>query len=117
MLLAGITGVHIETAHRWKRAGRIPAAHRAMVQLRTTGNLSVISEHWSGWTITKRGGLRSPEGWEFQPGEVLSIPLRHQHIAALETERRLLRAGQLPATLTDRPAANDSWCHRLPATR
>jgi len=94
--ISQITGVHLDTARRWKRAGSVPARYKSLVALGTGSDLGALSVAWVGWSL-RDGLLTAPEGWKFTPGEVLGIPIRHQEIAALKAERR--RAQSLPLPL------------------
>jgi len=82
-LLADITGVHIDTARRWKRRGYIPGAHGQLVALRTSGDLGVLSKRWAGFKLI-RDQLYTPDGWDVRPGEIRSIPLRIQQLRVYE---------------------------------
>lgn len=90
--LAQKTGASVRTARRWRQSGRAPSHILRTLQVLCDGKLEFIHEHWSGWVLYN-GKLTSPEGFVFAPGEVRSIPLRHQQISALEVEvQRLQRA-------------------------
>ncbi len=69
-----------------------------------SGEYSVGRIHpaWGGWSIDpKSGDLVTPLGWSLRTNEVLAMPLRYQHIAALECEVRELRE-RLASVLTYR---------------
>lgn len=87
--IARLCGVDVATARRWKRGkSRIPKCARTLL----VGDLSALDPAWRGWTL-KAGKITSPEGWQYSPGEVLSLALLRQQIAHLEAERR--RADEL----------------------
>jgi hypothetical protein len=78
-------GVDLATARRWKRgATRIPRTAVAVL----LGDLGAIDPHFRGWKI-EHGEIISPEGWRFGPGEVLSLPLLRQQLAAYQATERV----------------------------
>jgi hypothetical protein len=83
LLLAALTGMHIETAKRWKRHGRIPEPQRTIVRLRTRGDLGEITGSWKGFRLAD-GDLWTPEGARISTGEVRAIPYRREHLRELE---------------------------------
>jgi hypothetical protein len=85
LLLVQITGVHIDTARRWKRAGKVPKKHAVQVALATEGDLGVIAPEWTGFRV-KNGLLWTPEGLAVRPGDIRSIPYRAHQVLALEQE-------------------------------
>lgn len=50
-------------------------------------DLGALDSAWRGWTMV-RGELVSPDGLRVRPGEIASIPLREQLVAALRAELR-----------------------------
>lgn len=86
--LVAITGAHVTTARRWKRAPRVPAWLARLVRVLIEGELGDVSESWRGWRLV-RGELISPEGWTATPGEVRALPLMRQQIALYQVEQRL----------------------------
>jgi hypothetical protein len=90
LLLVQVTGVHPDTARRWKRTGKVPKKHATQVALATEGDLGVVAPEWSGFRL-KSGMLWTPEGKPIRPGDVLAIPYRAQQILALEAEVRAAR--------------------------
>jgi hypothetical protein len=91
LLLAQITGVHLDTAKRWKRAGRIPEPHRTIVRLRTQGDLGDITGSWRGFRLAQHE-LWTPEGTRVSPGEIRAIPYRREELK--ELQRRLAEPQQ-----------------------
>ena len=91
--IARICGVDIATARRWKRgACRMPESARKLLAC----DLGCFAQSWRGWVI--RGGtLISPEGWQLEPGDVLSIPLMRAQISAYQAkERQMQRMEEQP---------------------
>lgn len=86
LLLAQVTGVHLDTARRWKRAGKVPAHYAPLIALRIEGDLGLITDQWKGFRLAQ-GDLWTPEGTPVSPGEVRAIPYRRDQIR--ELERRL----------------------------
>ena len=85
--IAGIAGVHITSARRWKRAGAPEHIHK-LLRLLLQGDLAVISPAWRGWRI-ERDRLHSiDDAYTFSPGEILSLPFRLSQIAALEKRNK-----------------------------
>ncbi|MEX2151285.1 MAG: hypothetical protein WD793_13825 [Steroidobacteraceae bacterium] len=89
--LAPMCGISKGTAQRWRKTGRAPAIYVVLLELLHRGPLGLISHEWADWCIRK-GKLCNTDGHEYTPGEVWSIPLLHQRIAALEATIRELRA-------------------------
>ncbi|HWK75383.1 MAG TPA: hypothetical protein VNQ81_13985 [Povalibacter sp.] len=85
LLLADITGVHIETAKRWKRAGQLPAAHRAIVQLKTVGDLGMLNPHWRGYRLYA-DRIWTPEGAWVSPGDIRAIPYTRELVKELKRQ-------------------------------
>lgn len=86
--LAELTGVDLSTARRWKRRQRVPEPVRRLLSLLVLGELDAFG--WTGWRLLE-GSLVSPEGWTSSAGQVLTLPLLLQQIAALDTECRRWR--------------------------
>lgn len=84
-LLAQLTGVHIDTARRWKRRGRVPHPYTLLIHLRTSGDLGAIDPHWQGWRLVG-GKLWTPEQQPLAPGDLRAIPYRSQLLAELERQ-------------------------------
>jgi len=82
-LLAGVTGRHIDTARRWKRAGKVPHAHADLVRLRLVGELGVVDDGWRGFRLV-RGKLWTPEGAPITPGDIRAIPFRRAQLDELQ---------------------------------
>ena len=80
--------VDVRTARRWKRGdSRIPET-AAMI---LSGDLGQIDPAWRGWVL-RDGKLISPEGWEADPGDVLSLPLLRAQLATYQAEKRQIMA-------------------------
>lgn len=90
-LLADVTGMSLDTTTRWKRTGRIPAAHHTLIQLRTTGDLGSLSADWRGWRLAGHR-LWTPEDAELRPGDIRAIP--YQLDLLRELQRQLARPQQ-----------------------
>lgn len=82
-LLARRLGVSIETARRYKRTGRMPAAMARLLELRIQGELGFMDTAWHGFRLV-RGELVTPEGSTIRPGEVRALPINRQRMAELE---------------------------------
>lgn len=85
MLLARVTGTHIETAKRGKRAGRVPTARRDLVQLRIHGDLGTLSDPWSELRLVK-DRLWTPEGSWVSPGDIRAIPYTRDLVRELKRQ-------------------------------
>jgi Phage protein len=83
--LVRLTGVHVDTARRWKRAGRVPAHYGELLTLKRTGDLGVLAPDWAGFRVTE-GQLWTPEDRPVRPGDIRSIPYRLQQIRELERQ-------------------------------
>lgn len=83
--IADAAGVDISTARRWKRANRLPEPVARLLAITKLGRLDAIG--WRGWRMV-RGELVSPEGWTYQPGEVLALTLLRQRVSVLQAEHR-----------------------------
>lgn len=82
-LIAQVTGASVETARRWKRTGRMPAAVAALLDLRLAGELGQVDDTWRGFRLA-RGQLWTPEGTPVTPGDIRAIPLRRQQLDELQ---------------------------------
>ena len=85
LLLAQLTGVHMDTARRWKRNGQIPPHHAQIIELKLNGDLGALTASWRGFRIAD-GKLWTPEGAQVTPGEIRAIPLRRQQLADLQRQ-------------------------------
>lgn len=83
--LAGLCGVHIATARRWRRGETVPAPVARLIELAQHGALGLLDQAWRDWRLV-RGRLCGPDGFNFSPGEVLAIPYLHGLIASLKCE-------------------------------
>ncbi len=85
--LALLTGAHLPTARRWKRAVRLPRWLSVLVRSVAEGWLDDLSPEFAGWCV--RGGqLISPEGWQFSPGEIRALPFLRQQLALARVDQR-----------------------------
>lgn len=90
--LARLTDHAERTTRRWIADGLAPRFVVRCLEIMCSGALGLICAQWEGWSL-RDGKLQSPEGAEFTPNEVRTIPLRFQQLAALELEiRRLSKA-------------------------
>lgn len=80
--LADITGVHLETAKRWKRAGIVPKHYAPLVALRTEGDLGLIADRWDGWRLREHQ-LWTPEDIAVTPGDIRAIPYQKELVREL----------------------------------
>ena len=85
--IAGLTGVHISTARRWKRTGKHPRWLAPFIAMAVEGQLAPIGNAWRGWMLRGKH-LVSPEGWEFTAGEIRSIPLLHAQVRIYQGRER-----------------------------
>lgn len=90
--LADLTGTHITTTRRWKRGAPLPEPVRRLLRILIERDLAVLSRVWDGWMVNARGALVSPEGWEFTPGEVRSIPFLHGMVSAHQSRANAAEA-------------------------
>ena len=93
--LVRLCGCSERTARRWKACGVMPAALAQWVGLQQGGSLGPVDAHWGGWML-RRGALISPEGWEFRPGDVLSLPLLRMQLSAQRVAARQAREAAEP---------------------
>ena len=101
--LARLTHHGERSARRWIREGLAPRFVVVFLQLICDGDLSVIGDSWSGWTLRQDGQLHSPEGAHFSPHEIRALPLHHQRMTTLERELELLQEAAKRAS-TQRPS-------------
>ena len=87
LFLARIAGVHVATARRWKRAGRVPSRYAKIIALATTGDLGTLATPWTGFRLADNK-IWTPEGDHVTPGEIRSIPFRRQQLADLARQLR-----------------------------
>ena len=90
--VAAMTGAHLTTARRWKRAARLPLWLTKLCRLLIDGELEEISGTFAGWRI-HCDELVSPEGWRFTPGDVRSLPFLRQQLAHAKARARLPAQG------------------------
>lgn len=102
--IARICRVSLKTAKRWKAGQAVPPATALMILAR---DLGALHPDWSGWTISVRGELCSPENWVCSRGDVLSIQFLQAQLTAWRTEALTLRE-QIEGQLEDQPAP-DQW--------
>jgi len=93
-LIAAATGASIDSARRWKRTGRMPAAIAALLELRLAGELGLVDQLWTGFRLV-RGELWTPEGAPLTPGDLRAIPYRREQLAELERRAREPRQFEL----------------------
>jgi hypothetical protein len=85
--LARLTDTAQRTARRWIRAGLAPRFVVRFLRLLRDAPLGELNASWNGWSL-RRGKLVSPDGHEFTPGEVQSIPHRQMQLSELERRAR-----------------------------
>jgi uncharacterized small protein (DUF1192 family) len=82
--------VHRTTVRRWL-AGQVQIpGHQLQVIRMLLGHLPGTDGQWAGWSFFQ-GELVAPNGQAFRAGEVMSIGLNRQRIAALEAEVQRLQ--------------------------
>lgn len=84
-LLARDAMTSVRSARRWRSSGFAPRIVVAFLKLVHWGDLGRLCKHWDGWRL-RNGKLHAPNGWEFDPAELLTIPIRTQENAALRRE-------------------------------
>lgn len=87
--IARICKVSVKTATRWKLGQSVPPATSLMVLGR---DLGCLHPDWSGWTISGRGELCSPENWISTPGSVRASKLMNNTVGAYQRDNQYLRA-------------------------
>ncbi|HMN47469.1 MAG TPA: DUF3653 domain-containing protein [Povalibacter sp.] len=85
MLLSQLTGVHPDTARRWKRAGKVPAHYAQLLALRLGGDLGSITGSWSGFKLDS-GQLWTPEGRSVTTGDIRAIPYTRELVHELQKQ-------------------------------
>ena len=82
--------IHPKTLYRWK-TGRVPIPGRQHLAIKMLlGDLPGTDGHWTGWGFV-RGELVSPGGDRFSAGQVLSLVLLRQQLAAQAQEIQRLK--------------------------
>jgi hypothetical protein len=87
--IARICRVSLKTARRWK-AGHVGTPETAIMVLQR--DLGIFHPAWSGWAISHRGELCSPENWIATPGDVLAIQFTQAQLSAWRLEAQRLKA-------------------------
>ncbi len=90
--LAEMTGVDLTTARRWKRTAKVPEPARRLLALHITGDLSALSPLWESWTL-RNGRLHGPDGFSFEPREILALPFVQRLVSSYQAEQRCERQG------------------------
>jgi hypothetical protein len=87
------TGKHRTTILRWRLSGTWPPELVRLARLELEGDLALIHADWEGWRLDARSGeLCAPlSRLTFKPGRLLAIPLREQHVHALQRQLDSLR--------------------------
>lgn len=83
--IAQVASVSLHTARRWLRAGRVPPAARALLELARHGDLGPLAPAWRGFKVDG-DRLWTPHGFSVRPGEICAIPYRFAQLRALECE-------------------------------
>jgi uncharacterized protein DUF3653 len=102
--LAALGRVHLATARRWKRTGKCPRSVERLVRVCHCGELDDIHAAWRGWRLV-RGTLYSPEGWEFTPGAVRTLPLLERQVREMRRERGFIAQADWLTGRFERPRA------------
>lgn len=102
--IARICAVTVKTARNWKAGKSFPPATAIMVLSRDLGHFNPA---WSGWHISLRGELCSPENWTCSKGDVLSIQFLQAQLSAWRNEAQELRK-QIEGAFEDQPLP-DQW--------
>jgi Phage protein len=96
--LAELAGVNVATARRWKAQKKLPESICRLLEVTALGRLDILG--WKGWRLI-RGELISPEGWEFQPGDLIAIPFLREQLRAYQVAERAWKA------MTPQPEPSD----------
>lgn len=80
--------VSLKTAARWKAGQSVPPATALMIMRRDLGCLHLA---WSGWVISSRGELCSPENWIATPGGIRAMQFHGSQLSALREEILILK--------------------------
>lgn len=104
--------VHRTTVLRWLEGKVKIPGHQHQVIRMLLGDLPGTAGQWQGWRFWE-GVLISPSGDKFDPGQVLSLILLKQQLAARDREVLALKvqlamAEQALARAPDAAAANDA---------
>src|SRR5882672_6100053 len=86
--IAQLCLISLKTAARWKAGQTVPPA-TALIVLRR--DLGCLHPAWTGWTISARGELCSPENWITTPGAVLAMHFHRAQLSALREEVLILK--------------------------
>jgi len=89
--LAAIAAVHIDTARRWKRNGKLPVPVNRAVKLLYLGELGALDPAWRDFRL-QGAELWTPEGLHVTPGEVRAVHWYRQ--VAEELRREIQRPRQ-----------------------
>lgn len=95
--LARLTRSSLRTVRRWRASGLIPQWAFDLLTLLLYRPLGMLAEEWDGWHL-RTSVIEAPNGYQFTPGELMSIPLRLQQIRALELELARVREQQHQGT-------------------
>jgi len=87
LLIAELTGASLKTAHRWKRAGSVPAMAAQLIQLRDGRNLGALASTWDGFRLIDEE-LWTPEKHRYTAAELRAIPYRLEQLRELERDAR-----------------------------
>lgn len=87
--LAERLGISRVSTRRWRRAG-LPAWARIAIRLLFGGELGLIHPAWRGWVL-RNGQLCGPDGFAFEPREILALPFLHRLVNAYQVEQRVDR--------------------------
>lgn len=99
--------VHRTTVLRWL-AGRVEMPGSQVLAVRSLlGDLPGTAGRWTGWRFHD-GELLSPGGDAFKPGDVLSLGLLRQQLAAQRREIERLTVHLAVAEAAQPQAANDN---------
>lgn len=89
--LARLTRSSARTVRRWRASGLMPRWAFDLLTLLLYRPLGMLADDWEGWHL-KTGVIEAPNGYQFTPGELMTIPMRLQEIAALKVELAATRA-------------------------
>jgi len=88
--LARLTRSSLRTVRRWRASGLMPRWAFDLLTLLLYRPLGMLADDWDGWHL-HTSKIEAPNGYQFTPGELMTIPLRLQEIAALRSELALLK--------------------------
>lgn len=83
--LARALGVPIRTVRNWRKAGTMPAVYVLGLALVEDGDLGAVAPGWRGWML-KPHAIVSPDGWEFEPGQIQAAPILRQLVGELRRQ-------------------------------